>query len=199
MRHATKLFAITAACAAFTFANPANAAVVPCTDGPVIDLVANQCIYPNPPSGNDPQNLVELAIFEATGINVSLTLYGKSDDNPGLFSFTPDINGGEYLTTDWSVLDGTLIKYISVKTGDDDFKVYELAGLGASSGTVNTVGLAVGRNNNQPAISHLSFWTVETAVPEPSTWAMMLLGFGAIGWGMRRRNAAEPRMRVLYN
>ena len=27
------------------------------------------------------------------------------------------------------------------------------------------------------------------AVPEPGTWAMMLLGFGAIGYGMRRRRA----------
>jgi hypothetical protein len=25
------------------------------------------------------------------------------------------------------------------------------------------------------------------AVPEPGTWAMMLLGFGAIGFSMRRR------------
>jgi hypothetical protein len=29
------------------------------------------------------------------------------------------------------------------------------------------------------------------AVPEPSTWAMMLLGFGALGVAMRRRNAAS--------
>jgi hypothetical protein len=33
-------------------------------------------------------------------------------------------------------------------------------------------------------------------VPEPSTWAMMLLGFGAVGYGMRRRrrreNALQP-------
>jgi PEP-CTERM motif len=27
------------------------------------------------------------------------------------------------------------------------------------------------------------------AVPEPATWAMMLLGFGAVGWQMRRRRA----------
>lgn len=28
------------------------------------------------------------------------------------------------------------------------------------------------------------------AIPEPSTWMMMLLGFAAVGFGMRRRNAA---------
>lgn len=28
------------------------------------------------------------------------------------------------------------------------------------------------------------------AVPEPATWAMFILGFGALGLGMRRRNAA---------
>jgi PEP-CTERM motif len=27
-----------------------------------------------------------------------------------------------------------------------------------------------------------------SAVPEPSSWAMMLAGFGAIGWGMRRKH-----------
>lgn len=31
------------------------------------------------------------------------------------------------------------------------------------------------------------------AVPEPSTWAMMLLGFGAVGFGMRRRNKTRVR------
>lgn len=34
-------------------------------------------------------------------------------------------------------------------------------------------------------------------VPEPSTWAMMLLGFGALGFGMRRRNTATAR--IKYN
>ena len=27
-------------------------------------------------------------------------------------------------------------------------------------------------------------------VPEPATWAMMLLGFGAIGWQLRRRRSS---------
>ena len=29
--------------------------------------------------------------------------------------------------------------------------------------------------------------TIRQAVPEPGTWAMMLLGFGAVGFAMRRR------------
>jgi len=30
-------------------------------------------------------------------------------------------------------------------------------------------------------------FTLTSAVPEPGTWAMMLLGFGAVGWVMRRK------------
>ena len=32
------------------------------------------------------------------------------------------------------------------------------------------------------------------AVPEPGTWAMMLLGFGAVGFAMRRRKTAVPQL-----
>jgi hypothetical protein len=31
------------------------------------------------------------------------------------------------------------------------------------------------------------------AVPEPATWALMILGFGAVGHAMRRRKAVAPR------
>ena len=34
------------------------------------------------------------------------------------------------------------------------------------------------------------------AVPEPSTWAMMLLGFGAIGFGLRRRRVTKSPART---
>ena len=35
---------------------------------------------------------------------------------------------------------------------------------------------------------------VTAAVPEPSTWAMMLFGFGAIGFGMRRSRRSNSRI-----
>lgn len=31
--------------------------------------------------------------------------------------------------------------------------------------------------------------SIDGAVPEPATWALMILGFGAVGYAMRRRKA----------
>jgi hypothetical protein len=39
---------------------------------------------------------------------------------------------------------------------------------------------------NNPGISHVDLFDHGGAVPEPATWAMMLLGFGAIGFALRR-------------
>ena len=48
--------------------------------------------------------------------------------------------------------------------------------------------------SNQPAfeVDDIAF---AQAVPEPATWAMMLLGFGAVGYSMRRRKA---NVRIAY-
>jgi hypothetical protein len=53
---------------------------------------------------------------------------------------------------------------------------------GISSGTFN---LSTYFPNN-PGFSHIDFYDTGAAVPEPVTWAMMLLGFAGIGWTMRR-------------
>lgn len=37
-----------------------------------------------------------------------------------------------------------------------------------------------------------------TAVPEPTTWAMMLVGFGAIGFAMRRGRQSHPKVRFAF-
>jgi len=36
------------------------------------------------------------------------------------------------------------------------------------------------------------------AVPEPATWAMMLFGFGAVGFGLRRRKKEQVRVRYAF-
>ena len=47
---------------------------------------------------------------------------------------------------------------------------------------LNGIGSATGREVTPP-------------VPEPSTWALMLFGFGALGFAMRRRRGANLRVR----
>jgi hypothetical protein len=37
---------------------------------------------------------------------------------------------------------------------------------------------------------------VNSAVPEPATWAMMLIGFGAVGYSMRRRKIGYARLQA---
>ncbi len=41
--------------------------------------------------------------------------------------------------------------------------------------------------------SGTAFTTLAPGVPEPATWAMMITGFGCIGWGLRRRRSTVSR------
>ncbi len=54
--------------------------------------------------------------------------------------------------------------------------------------------LANGTPSGLPPVALLDNVSVRGAVPEPSTWAMMLMGFGGVGFSMRkrRRSVAIP-------
>lgn len=195
-----KLLTIGLTSALFAAAAPASGAVVLyCSSGPGIDLVKNGCvsgksdayqgggdnIYKNA-GGGDPLAAVQAAITSATGVApVGLSLYGKSDDNAALFALT----GMSGKSGTWNVLDDSiLIKYITVKAANS-FALYELSGQGANSGVFTTLGI-LNNGGKRPNVSHISFWQAgaTSAVPEPATWALMMIGFAGIGFGMRRRN-----------
>ncbi|KQS04277.1 hypothetical protein ASG11_08445 [Sphingomonas sp. Leaf357] len=78
----------------------------------------------------------------------------------------------------------------------------DLTGLTDSGFTVNllagTVYTAViaGFDNQDFGTYTLTIANATAAVPEPATWAMMIAGFGMVGFGMRRR--AKPSVRVTY-
>lgn len=58
-----------------------------------------------------------------------------------------------------------------------------------AAGGLNTI-LVNGTTGGEASFAGtLSFSAIAAAVPEPSTWALMILGFGAVGYSMRRRNA----------
>ena len=96
---------------------------------------------------------------------------------------------------------------MSLTEGDNPFSYGNTFGPGLYSGTiVNHAGVLTGRNlqfvyadascrtgavgcRNIVATS-ATFDVIEAAVPEPATWAMMLIGFGAMGVQLRRRRPA---------
>ena len=76
------------------------------------------------------------------------------------------------------------LTFDTVNTLDDGiFSVVEISNGAATTGTLSTAG----------AITSFRTETV-AAVPEPSTWAMMILGFAGVGFmAYRRRNQAISR------
>lgn len=182
------------AATAFTVALPiaqANAATL------VVDVAGIQSFA----EIGDPDNVVQLFNIGAgstvTGIsyNVNITafpsswlseiglFFGSSSQSNGLF-FTPGISDenpgtGTYadsadltnLGLDFAVgADGLLrLEYFE---DFDDFSSFDGVW---NSGTITFT--------YEP--------TVTAAVPEPATWAMMLIGFGVVGTGLRRRNAVK--------
>lgn len=62
------------------------------------------------------------------------------------------------------------------------------AGIGAAPGEVDG---SDGYESLRPALAG----SFAAAVPEPATWALMILGFGAVGGAMRRRQSVAAKIR----
>lgn len=138
-------------------------------------------------NGNSSYLLAEGAYNAAFDPNISLT--PLADLDPGNlsgdgFSITLDPGGTSGTFTFDAGID---LLYYAVKAGNG-FVVYEFTGSG-NTGTWTTADLTVG-NGQTPSLSHIIFFgTPGGGVPEPATWAMMLIGFAAVGAFVRRRRA----------
>ena len=84
-----------------------------------------------------------------------------------------------WLSGDFGVID--LLADVDNTDVNEDYHL-ELFGLDPGSYTLHVQGT---RGRTSTYSGSISF----AAVPEPATWAMMLLGFGAIGFALRRRRA----------
>ncbi|TRW17609.1 PEPxxWA-CTERM sorting domain-containing protein [Glacieibacterium frigidum] len=56
-----------------------------------------------------------------------------------------------------------------------------------TSFTLSAAGLAPAGTTPSIVFDNLSFGTAVAAVPEPATWGLMIVGFGLVGAGMRKR------------
>jgi hypothetical protein len=99
-------------------------------------------------------------------------------------AFVPSASGayGNYFTTGPTFLDGTGVVLNTAAGNIVDFFHQDFG-----SYRVNLFGVSGGA-----AFVTASSSAVAAAVPEPATWAMMLMGLGALGAILRRRRLQQP-------
>ncbi len=91
----------------------------------------------------------------------------------------------------------TSVGGLAATVGDAGFGIFLPGEQVAASGSFNTSVFYLGYDDQIGPLedddNHDDFIvraTVTSAVPEPATWAMMLIGFGAVGYSLRRRRSA---------
>ena len=120
----------------------------------------------------------------SSGPDIALTFLGETSPtlqgSPGAFGQVTGMPGS---SGTWST-PGFAVKYLAIKASDQ-FVLYDVSG--ASSGSWNT--FAIPFKNNAHNISHMAFFGSPSVagVPEPSAWAMLIMGFGLVGEAMRAR------------
>ena len=77
------------------------------------------------------------------------------------------------------------VNFNVISTGVQEFR--NLLNQALISGGNNIISVT-GTTGGEAAFSGNLSFAATSAVPEPATWAMMLMGFGAVGYSMRRRS-----------
>ena len=137
---------------------------------------------------NDPNASLSVAKLDANG-----DLVDVSGNYTTITADDLDVSLGDNNTLLFTYLmdaDDPILHYLTIKqagggaSGGGYALFYNVGGF--TSGTEYSFNLT-NYFPNTPGFSHLTVYD-ETAgpVPEPATWAMMLLGFGGIGMAMRR-------------
>jgi PPE-repeat protein len=154
-----------------------NGGTVALLDGPCVLVVGGYCDF----SGNINLNN-KLADID--------TVYDSQTPAPPTLLDLHSLNQGEqdggFSNPDAGTITSTfLVTYYAVKAGDE-FRLFEIAPTYTFSWT--TAGMT-NNGGQQPDVSHV-IWIdppSTVAVPEPATWALMILGFGGAGAMLRQR------------
>ena len=145
-------------------------AYVPCcgTTGSAANMANNFVSFG---SGNQPSGLISAPIGLVTGTLYTLT-----------FDYRALGGGAEPL---FAIINGTTYSFSAVADNNLDNPYQSALVTFLAAGPSTTLQFQSAGIDNVDAIVDNVLLT--GAVPEPGTWAMMLLGFGGIGMAMRRR------------
>jgi hypothetical protein len=177
--------------AALAVASPAHAAATlngSCTD----DIAAQAGVTLISCIGGYDQNVLSNNAGDNTTINAALTALGYAGPT---FSYNNavniqgSLNGGLNVNFP-GILNG--IAYIGVHygfQGGGETFFYKI-----NATNLDILKLAVGSGGGSTSTATLLAFNATTPLPEPATWAMIIGGFGAMGFAMRRR----PRVSVSY-
>jgi hypothetical protein len=193
-------FAMSALVSAAALAAPADATKTISHDQTSFDSIRNVDNYSFKFRNLDPK----LPIYKQDGVTFSSVLnVGESNNRYGAgtsFLATNAFGLPGPVTVSYSgpVLGLTLGSYFGSQTiayifnGITNFITIPGDGkttfLGLDTG--NTSGVSV----TFLAVKELDIVSFQSAAPEPATWAMMILGFGMVGIGLRRRAKAKPEL-----
>ncbi|HET6942864.1 MAG TPA: PEPxxWA-CTERM sorting domain-containing protein [Sphingomicrobium sp.] len=131
--------------------------------------------------------------FTANGVD-----YTETTTFANLFG-TPLSIGSDFFTSGslWNVLNFSSAGGMNATVGDDGFGIFlganDLSGLSTNVFYIGYDDQVLDPDDNHDDLVIRA--TVSPAVPEPATWAMMLLGFGAIGFALRRYPLSEVKLR----
>ena len=168
MKNSKKLLPLALVAAAVaTFATPAQAV---------------QTLVLTPPSatfGNDGVGAAGSATAAFTNTFTFVTPTGFNISNGTL---STSALGGSNIDFTSAFLNGTAFTL----TAPGTFEFGSLANTALVTGGTNTLTIS-GFNTGDGAYSGTLTFAAVSSVPEPATWAMMLLGFGAMGVSVRRR------------
>ncbi len=133
----------------------------------------------------------------------------NSDGSMDFSTLFPTIDGSEFAIT-YNKASNVLAFVYNAGLGDPQINYFSVFQANTRNVFFDATAITSGSialNNyysGRPGYSHITFFGSAAtgtpgAVPEPSTWALLILGFGLIGGALRRRGGETHQMRVSYN
>lgn len=129
-----------------------------------------------------------------TGGFLPYSLTGYSGfSGPASFGTGTTSQAASFSTGDNIRLNGRFVGLDSAYTSGSSFNATSVF----AGQTFATLGLTPGEYVYRSSADTITvrIGAISAAVPEPSTWALMLLGFGAVGYSLRRKRA---QVRITY-